>query len=286
MAKYTVTIDEILSDPISAEKLTSALSSYPLYEIQNIDNSKMNYIPTREQLNTKLLNHYRFREIGFETIGRFLFELKTAMEEIMPYYNQLIHTVEIMNELENPFDNVDVVETFEEERSEVTTGESTSSATMEGTTTQQNSSTASSNTSAEQSNSATSTGENTQQNLRKHSDTPQNNLNNINNWLTDVTVEDNTTISMTSESSSGTTSSDSESSTTSNDTASSNSESTTSNEGSSNSQGTVKHTLSRKGNQGVNTYAHDIIEFRESILNIEQMIITDKRIAELFMLVY
>ena len=51
-------------------------------------------------------------------------------------------------------------------------------------------------------------------------------------------------------------------------------------------EGTTKHTLSKKGNQGVNTYAHDLNEFRELCMNIEQKIINDKRIVELFMLVY
>ena len=52
------------------------------------------------------------------------------------------------------------------------------------------------------------------------------------------------------------------------------------------SSGTVKHTMNKKGNQGVNTYAHDLLEFRELFINIEQQIIKDERISELFMRVY
>lgn len=43
----------------------------------------------RSKLNNKILAHYRFREIGFETAGLFVDRLNTRMNEIMPYYNQL-----------------------------------------------------------------------------------------------------------------------------------------------------------------------------------------------------
>ena len=48
--------------------------------------------------------------------------------------------------------------------------------------------------------------------------------------------------------------------------------------------GTVKHTLTRKGNQGVNTYAHDMIEYRQSFINVDMMVIGALR--DLFLLVY
>ena len=51
-------------------------------------------------------------------------------------------------------------------------------------------------------------------------------------------------------------------------------------------EGTHTHVMTKKGNQGVNTYAHDMLEFRQLFQNIVQMIIHDSRIAELFMLVY
>jgi hypothetical protein len=38
---------------------------------------------------------------------------------------------------------------------------------------------------------------------------------------------------------------------------------------------TITHTTTKKGNQGVNTYAHDMIEFRQSIIDVDMMIIAD-----------
>ena len=49
---------------------------------------------------------------------------------------------------------------------------------------------------------------------------------------------------------------------------------------------TTKHTYTKTGNQGVNTYAHDMEEYRTVIIDVVNQIVTDPRIAELFMLVY
>ena len=68
----------------------------------------------------------------------------------------------------------------------------------------------------------------------------------------------------------------------SNDEAKTNSESTSTSEQS----GTTKHTLHREGNQGVNTYAHDMLEFRQLFINIEQQIINDPELVKCFMMIW
>ena len=135
-AKYTVVLHTLMTEPQLKQQLDLALSTYPLYKAGKL----YDLIPTREQLNEKLLNHYKYREIGFETIGRFLDELRITMSEIMPRYNELFKTVEIMAELPSPFDNVDVVETFREERktnstTDSSTGTETTSTAVDTTTT-------------------------------------------------------------------------------------------------------------------------------------------------------
>lgn len=70
------------------------LQEYPLYESTGhtmVDG----IIPTREQLNKKIIDHYKYREIGFETPWRFVDELNIRMNEIMPYYNQLFKSLDI-----------------------------------------------------------------------------------------------------------------------------------------------------------------------------------------------
>lgn len=46
----------------------------------------------RSSLNQKIYDHYWFHEIGFETVQRFKHYLNATMNEIMPYYNQLLQS--------------------------------------------------------------------------------------------------------------------------------------------------------------------------------------------------
>lgn len=50
----------------------------------------------REVLESNIINHYYFSEIGFETIAQFKHFLKTRMNIIMPYYNQLYETEKLI----------------------------------------------------------------------------------------------------------------------------------------------------------------------------------------------
>lgn len=43
----------------------------------------------RKELNDRIIRHYYFREIGFETLQLFAWYMRAKMFEIMPYYNQL-----------------------------------------------------------------------------------------------------------------------------------------------------------------------------------------------------
>lgn len=130
----------------------------------------------------------------------------------MPYYKQLLGTVKIMEELPSPFDNVDVTETYEEQR-----------------TTQQESSASSDS-------------------ARRYSNTPQGTIENIDDHLTEANKDTGSSSGEASETS------------------------------------TVRHTYTKKGNQGVNTYAHDMLEYRETLLNIDTMIINE--LGDLFIQVY
>lgn len=192
----------------------------------------------------KVIDHYYFRQIGQETVGRFLHMFRTKILEIMPYYVDMYKTVELMSNIEDPFGNVDITETFEQETTDSASGES--SATNTGT--------------------GSSSGTQTSMENKEHrfSNTPQGNIANLDNYLTEAAQDENT-ISETSESSSETSA-------------------TSSGTSSSESAGTVRHTLHRKGNQGVNTYAHDIIEFRKSIINVDMMVINE--LNELFLGIY
>ena len=277
-AKYTIVLKNLLEDPAAKAAIDKALSFYPLYKAP--EGKQYDLIPDREALNKRLLNHYKYREIGFDTVGRFLDELQITMDEIMPRYNELLKTVVTMAELPSPFDNVDVVETFEEERTDSSTTDSGSKTT---TTTTGTGETETASTAED-----TTTTNNTAASDNKHvqSQTPQGQINIPAKNIDSVTYadqvdwgKDNSTTNGSSTSNGSTTASSSE-------TTSGSSESDESSNVTNESAGTTKHTFTKKGNQGVNTYAHDMLEFRTQIIDVVDQIIHDDRIAELFMLVY
>lgn len=204
----------------------------------------------------KVIDHYYFRQIGQETVGRFLHCFRSRIREIMPRYIEMYKTVELMRDLDNPFDNVDIVETYEETASGTSKTDSTASGT------------ASSESSA--SGTSTDTKNSTEDKEHRFSNTPQGSIANLNNYMTEAAVDDNSYTESVDTSSSSSATGTSENS----QTSGSESESTS----------TVTHTLTKKGNQGVNTYAHDIIEFRQSIIDVDMMIIAD--LNNLFLGVY
>lgn len=73
MAKFTVELGVIIKSGFPLD-----LQSYPIFDESY-----------REGLNNKIIRHYWFREIGFETAALFRDRLAMTMTEIMPYYNQL-----------------------------------------------------------------------------------------------------------------------------------------------------------------------------------------------------
>ena len=235
-ARYTEVLDNLLHNEDVKTAIDSAMSDYPLY--QTDPNLTRTYgtayaIPTRTELNNKILNHYRFQEIGQETVGRWLFELKTALHEIMPYYNQLFYSAD---QDFNPIYNVDYRKTI------------------------MGSQNANSNTTSTGNDSTT----NEEFTKTVNSKTPQDLLNISNTGIDSVNYADDAGWGKSSGSTTGT--------------------NTTS--GNSSSNGSTSSIETTKGNFGVVSAQDLIIKYRETIINIEQQIINDPRIKELFMLIF
>lgn len=251
-ARYTEVVDNLLRYEDTREAIAEAMSDYPLYQT---DPDKVRQygtayqVPTRQELNDKIINHYRFREIGQETVGRWLFELKTALNEIMPYYNQLFYSAD---QDFNPIYNVDYVKTINRDKKDSTVG--TQNSTSNTSTT------------------GTDTSSNTEFTKSVDSKTPQNLLNIPNTGIDTVDYADNASWGKASGTTNG-------SNSTTGNTSSNGSNSVIGKE----NEGIVETT---KGNFGVVSAQDLIIKYRETILNIEQLIINDPRIKELFMLIY
>lgn len=235
-ARYTEVLDNLLRNEDAKDAIDQAMSTYPLYET-NPNLTKVYgtayKVPTRKELNDKILNFYRFREIGQDTFGRWLFELETALNEIMPKYNQLFYSAD---QDFNPIYNVDYKKTIMGEQNANTNSTSTGndSSTNEEFTKSVN------------------------------AKTPQDLLNISNTGIDTVNYADDASWGKASGSTTGT-------------------NTTTGNTSSNGSNSTIETT---KGNFGVTSAQDLIIKYRDTIINIEQQIINDPRIKELFMLIY
>ena len=262
----------------------------------------------KEAFEKKVTDHYYFRQIGQETPGRWLHYFRTRMREIMPYYIQLYKSVELMEAQENPFQSYDLTEEYIEERSDTgtTSGRTTNQVDAEKTT--ENSGTNSNTVSAEKTDTRTgSDSRNVEKNgtdlslisnteQRKFSDTPQGEIANIENYLTDYTEtiksgSDNKTLEASEtnageHSETGTETGSEESTGTHSETGSESASETTSgtSEVDTTSEGNMKYTLTRKGNIGVQPLGQEVKALREAFINVDMMIINE--LKDLFLQVY
>ena len=200
----------------------------------------------REQLNNKIIQHYYFREIGFETEALFKNRLNQKMNEIMPYYNQMYESSKLKID---PLSTINLEEAFS--RKSKTTGEGTSSTSGTGNNT----------------NNFNSTDTTDYGKISKFSDiaqaqtTPNEILND--KYLTSATVDDG----QDKNTNTGTNTSQTESTTSGTSTDKRNLDEDT--------------TLTRKGNNGVASESELLNMYRETFLNIDMMIIDD--LDELFL---
>lgn len=93
MAKYTVELRDIVESGLKIFNFN--------YEF--FDEAKK---PDFEQ---KFIDHFFFREIGTETVGRFQHYLKVKCQEVLPYYNVLFQTALYEYDVKN---NYNLTETF------------------------------------------------------------------------------------------------------------------------------------------------------------------------------
>lgn len=239
-AKYTEVLDNLLNNEEAKLAIDEAMATYPLYEQEEKARQfgTAYKVPSRKELNNKILNYYRFREIGFETFGRFIFELKTALEEIMPKYNQLFYSAD---QDFNPIYNVDYEKIIGRDKTDSTISNSASTSTDE----------TEAKTNTKDVSSATPQSELL---LKGTEDIDQVNYADSASWNENLD-ENKTTSNMA---------------------------------GNSSTDGSETELTkeSTKGNFGVVSAQDLILKYRETIINIEQMIINDPRIQECFMLIY
>ena len=121
MSKYTTQIRWICSS-FSNNEYSTGLNYEEI--IENARPKIFNfYYPIfdeayRSVLETKIIKHYFFREIGQETFAMFNIMLNTKLNEIMPYYNELYKS-ELLEF--NPLYTDDIKTTFDRDKNDITT---------------------------------------------------------------------------------------------------------------------------------------------------------------------
>lgn len=184
----------------------------------------------------KVIDHYYFRQIGQETVGRFKHYFRTRIREIMPYYIQMYKSVELMESVENPFEAYNLTETYDRE----TTDSGSSSSESNGSVTEEK----------------TDSKQTTRDNKVKRSDTPQGNVTNLTDgYMSQYDTENGTDSETVGSNGSGTSSSSS----------------TAQSSGSA----TEKYTLTRKGNIGVQPLGYEVNALRSALINVDMMVIKE-----------
>lgn len=209
----------------------------------------------------KVIEHYYFREIGAETVGRFLHYFRRTMREIMPLYIQRYKSVELMDDPEiRPLDNYNMIEEFTQDTENTGSGSTTGS----------------NNRSLEETSSDNGFSTDMQSNVHSVQDTPQGSLS--------IALDENGSVlvarasEISQDVNQGNNTSTMTRTGTSTETGGSSEESETQ------QTGKTTHTLTRRGNIGVTTYADLMEGYRKTFLNIDMEIIEE--LESCFMGVY
>ena len=272
LSEYTVQLRYICQSLAGSNSIsTSSIIEYAREKIFDFDYEifDVNY---RKILETKILRHYFLYEIGLETYELWKFQLENKFNEIMPYYNQLYITQ--LNKFDY-FNNTNLTTTSNRKIKENDINDSTENGTNNTSNTE--------NSKSVQNNSGSSTsksnGTNESSTKRGYSDTPQGYMTNVEdaNYLTNFTSENGDTTSNV----------------TANDNFSNNSD-ITNNKNSNilNSTNNKKINISDKssddnyienlkGNNGSKSYSELLMEYRNTLINIDMMIIDE--LADFFM---
>jgi hypothetical protein len=268
MAKYTVELRDVVKSGVNIFDFI-----YPFY-----DETK------RAEFEQRFIDHFYFREIGVETVGRFQHNLKVKCNERLPYYNEILKLTALDYDVLHPYSITEIMDKANTNNRTLTengsqNGTSTGTSSTNGTTDR---------THAETSDEDKTT-DSTVANKRVGSDTPNGLLSmediKSNIYASKAEIEDNENkvTDKTSQTSDGTaheTNSDT----------STNSGTITSNSNSSqdeNNTASENYTLTRKGHIGVQT-ASELLEKQVELLQKIQTFYTQffDECEDLFMQIY
>lgn len=102
---HTVVLNDLLHTDFKSE-IENVLNEYPIFDEEY-----------RTILNEKIINHYRFREIGFYSPDKFNYKLYVKLNEILPFYNVIYK--KLLKENFDIFNDYNYVETYDGTNGEI-----------------------------------------------------------------------------------------------------------------------------------------------------------------------
>ena len=102
---HTIILNDLLHTDFKDE-IENVLNEYPIFDEEY-----------RKILNEKIINHYRFREIGFYSPDKFNYKLYVKLNEILPFYNVMYK--KLLKENFDIFNDYDPTETYDGTNDEI-----------------------------------------------------------------------------------------------------------------------------------------------------------------------
>ena len=252
VANYTMTLQEINDETL----YHWFVDDYPFY---------VNDEDAKKEFEQKFYDYYFDREIGFETVERYLMKMKGYLNLRMPYYTLLYETILKSKNIEFLL-NKDLLETIKHEVKEQGTENQIGTSQVNGNDTQ--SSTQSSTSESSSTSSSTSTNKESA----------------IRDGVAQATLTDGYLTSTSSGTTSGNDSTESSQNENQSTTTSSSSTGHSQSESNNNRQMTEETTLISRGNIGVTSSAQLLREWRDVLIDMDELIIKD--LEFLFMKIY
>ena len=116
MSRYTIQLRDVMNI-YGKDEVLSWFKDYDIGSYLTLDEIKVvedRGTWNQDRLAEKIVNHYMFYEIGYETPALFAHQVKVEMNELMEEYLPLIYSASIKYD---PMVNVDFTETFHQEDS-------------------------------------------------------------------------------------------------------------------------------------------------------------------------
>lgn len=277
MSKYTTELRWLI-ESVTADQTNLTISQRITAAAPKIFN--FNYPIWNESykttLETKILKHYFNKEIGMETVGLWKLYLEERMNLIMPYYNQLYETA---TKNYDYMSDVNSSETYTANKTNKETADFTLTGNLTGSTTDIGKDTI--NSTSKTTDNGSRDSDTTINNKNLESDLPQANYANL-DYATNLVESEQTEALHDTTNNVSNFSADSTTDRNNTTNASQDTSQTTKNIVDGNADET--YTRTRKGAFGGKSLTELMMEYRQSIINIDNMIINE--LSDLFMLIY